>query len=176
MRMENRFRGGRGAAVTPAALMDISRRYNDILYTKTLESYKAAHDRVVGPYRDVIAAKLAKKCGKKSGVAASIMRALEGAAIRPTVKGKVMTITKMDGTSVVFKTSSSALFAAYWDILRATDPLLEAILAVGKDAQTAEDCITELNKVAAYDTEGHVKRAQEKFCEVIAAAGRVFGV
>ena len=73
----------------------------------------------------------------ETGVAASIMRALEGAAIRPTVKGKGMTITKMDGTSVVFKTSSSELFAAYWDILRATDPLLEAILAVGKISRIA---------------------------------------
>ena len=73
MRMENRFRGGRGAAVTPAALMDISRRYNDILYTKTLEDYKAAHDMWL--YRGVIAAKLEKKCGRKTGVAESIMRA-----------------------------------------------------------------------------------------------------
>lgn len=174
--LENRFRGGRGAPVTPAALMDISRRFNDVLYSNTLAAYKAAHDKIVGPYRDVVAAKFQKKCGKKSGVAASIMRALEGATIRPTVEGNVMTITKVDGASVVFKTSSAELFTAYWDILHATDPLLEAILNVGKDAETAEACITELNKVAAYDTGGHVKLAHEKFGEVLAAAGRVFGV
>lgn len=176
LRLEDRFRGGRGVPIAIDALMDISKRYHDTPYHNTLTAYKLASDNIVGPFRDSIFAKIKRKCGNRDEAAAFILGALEAAPVRPTVQGTTVTIEKHGADPLVFKTSSAALFTAYWDIFRAVDPLLEAILDVGKDAATAEECITELNKVAAYDTAGHVAAAEEMFCAAVKAASLVFGV
>jgi hypothetical protein len=176
VRLEDRFRGGRGTPISVDALLVISKRYHDMPYHDTLAEYRAAYEAVVGPYRDALCEKVSKKCGRKAGPTRTIMTAVETADARPVVAGKEVTLVKPDGSPLTFKTSSAGMFPAYWDILRAVDPLLQAVLDVGKDAATAEESITELNKVAAYDTAGHVAATEERLRAALKAAGPIFGV
>lgn len=176
IRLEERVRGGRGSPITTDVLLAVAKRYHDMRYFNTLTAYRTAYDAVVGPYRDALFEKVFKKCGRKAGPARTIMGAVETTTDRPTITGKQIAIKKADGSLLTFKTSSAAMFQAYWDLLRTADPLVEAVLDVGKTASTAEESITELNKVAAYDTAGHIASAEERLRSSLKAAAGVFGV
>lgn len=174
--LENRVRGGRGTPVSADMLLAIAKKYHDMPYCNTLAAYKAAYVSVVGPYRDVLYSKFKQKCGNDERAAKAILEFVELSPERPTAAGNMLTIVRRDAAPLTFKTSCAKKVQAYWDILRAVDPLLEAILDVGKEASTAEESITELNKVAAYDTAGHVAKAVASVSEALNAAVAVFGV